>query len=133
MATMRGNQAAGTASGGRCDDGRRGGRTALRAKLAAGVAALGCAAALALGGLPAGGVAGADSRATALPAMLAVDDRGCVHASAEGLPGEGCGPARYTLIPVGAAGDEWGCVYASHEGVPGEGCGPVRDDGDPRP
>jgi hypothetical protein len=124
MATTSGNPATGTTIEMRA--GTVG--TGVRAKVAAGLVALGCATALALGGLGAGAAAGALPGTPALPAMLAVADRGCVHASAEGIPGEGCGPARYTLIQVAPAGDESGCVYASYEGVPGAGCSPARDD-----
>lgn len=129
MATVSGNQAVSTGSSGHNGGGERAGYTALRAKLATGIMALGCAAALLRAGLPVGEVAGANPLATARQAALAVEERACVHADVAGQPGEGCGPARYTLILVGAAGDEPDCVYASHEGVPGEGCGPARDDG----
>jgi hypothetical protein len=113
-----------------------GGQFGLKAKLTTGAALLGCIAALALGGLRAGGAAGAGTQAIAQPqpVVLAVDEARCVFASAEGIPGEGCGPARYTLISVDAATDDPGCVYASVEGVPGEGCSPARqDDGPPQP
>ncbi len=54
MATTSDNLAAGTAaSGGRGGDGRDTGRRGLRARVAVGVATLGCVAALALGGLQA--------------------------------------------------------------------------------
>jgi hypothetical protein len=114
-----------------------GGRSGLKAKLVTGGAILGCVAALALGGLRTGEAAGAGpwAQAQPQPVMLAVDVARCVYASAEGIAGEGCGPAQYALIPVrGGIAAGLNCAYASVEGVPGEGCGPAQQDtGSPQP
>lgn len=104
-----------------------GGKFGLTERVAMGAAILGCVAALALGGLRASGVTGASLRAIVQPqpVMLAVDVDGCVYASAEGIPGEGCGQVQYTMFRVVAPTvDALNCVYASDEGIPGEGCTP---------
>lgn len=115
----------------------RGGPCDLKAKLATRAVVLGCVAALALGGLRTGDVAGASPRALTQPqpAMLAVDEHRCVYANPEGVPGEGCGPGRYILLPVSAAAaDASNCVSASVEAIPGEVCGPAPSSaGDSRP
>jgi len=99
---------------------RSGGYGGLRARMVAGLAALGCAAALALGGLTAVG----DVRAATRSATGAsgVGTRPCVYADIWGVPGAGCGDEIAIAPPAHGSP----CMYADREGVPGEGCDPAR-------
>lgn len=117
MATTDGTLAAGEGQAGQGGNGR-GRRHGLRRRIATGLAVLGCAAALTLGGLRPADIAQAH------PAASAAGDPGrpCVYGDALGVPGEGCGAAWPTL--VGATTGEPPCVYADARGVPGEGCHP---------
>lgn len=96
-----------------------GGWSVLRTRLVALVAILGCAGALAFGGLRA-----ADTAATPA-AMGSPAGQVCVAASVVGVPGEGCAAASYEFAQAGGVAP-MGCVYADVRGVPGEGCTPER-------
>ena len=97
----------------------RGGRGALRRRIAAGAAALGCAAALTFG---AAGVAGS-APLQPVEQMMHTPERPCPYGDVHGVAGEGCGVARPS--PTSAASEERPCVYADVRGVPGEGCRPA--------
>lgn len=137
MATTGSALAAGTVAGGNGGNGRRG----LRTKLAAGAAALGCAAVLAFGASTAGESArpphllgiqvvqpaagGLDGgQAERMP--VAPDGGNCAFGDAFGVPGEGCGVPTARVLVGTVAADVPGCVYADALGVPGEGCAPRR-------
>ena len=119
MATRRGNLVADTVA-----TGGWGGRSRLRARVVVGAVALGCAAALALGGLRAGDTTQSRPQGASQPmaVVMTVNEQSCIYAGITGAPGEGCDGATREALPV----NERVCVYANDRGVPGEGCGETQ-------